>query len=56
MKRQLTAIALKSYQAAPPAVQQAFDKRVKLLPENLQRCLDPDTIAILSSRNRRVLI
>jgi mRNA-degrading endonuclease RelE of RelBE toxin-antitoxin system len=36
MKRQLTATALKSYQAAPPAVQKAFDKQVKLLLENLQ--------------------
>jgi mRNA interferase RelE/StbE len=36
MKRQLTATALKSYQTAPPAVQKAFDKQVKLLLENLQ--------------------
>jgi len=36
MRCQLTATALKSYQAAPPAVQKAFDKQVKLLLENLQ--------------------
>jgi hypothetical protein len=46
MKRQLTATALKSYQAAPRGVQKAFDKQVKLLLENLQRGPDPDIIAI----------
>ncbi|MGO9275093.1 MAG: hypothetical protein ACLQOO_33480 [Terriglobia bacterium] len=35
MKRQLTAAAVKDYIEAPPAVQKAFDKQVKLLVENL---------------------
>ena len=35
MKRQLTSVALKSYLAAPPAIQKAFDKQVKLLVENI---------------------
>ena len=34
MKRQLTAAAVKDYTEAPPAVQKAFDKQVKLLLEN----------------------
>jgi hypothetical protein len=34
MKRLLTADAVKDYTDAPPAVQKAFDKQVKLLLEN----------------------
>ena len=34
MKRQLTAAAVKDYTDAPPAVQKAFDKQVKMLLEN----------------------
>ena len=36
MKRQLTASAVKDYVDAPPTVQKAFDKQVKLLVENLR--------------------
>jgi hypothetical protein len=36
MKRQLTAAAVKDYTEAPPAVQKAFDKQVKLLVENFR--------------------
>jgi mRNA interferase RelE/StbE len=36
MKRQLTAAAVKDYTEAPPAVQKAFDKQVKLLLENFR--------------------
>ncbi len=36
MKRQLTAAAVKDYTEAPPAVQIAFDKQVKLLVENFR--------------------
>jgi hypothetical protein len=36
MKRQLTAAAVKDYTEAPPAVQNAFDKQVKLLVENFR--------------------
>jgi hypothetical protein len=36
MKRQLTPTALRSYQAAPPAVRNAFEKQTRLLVENLQ--------------------
>ncbi len=36
MKRQLTASAVKDYTEAPPAVQKAFDKQVKLLLENFR--------------------
>ena len=36
MKRQLTAAAVKDYTEAPPAVQKAFDKQVKLLGENFR--------------------
>ena len=36
MKRQLTAAAVKDYTEAPPAVQKAFDKQLKLLLENLR--------------------
>jgi mRNA interferase RelE/StbE len=36
MKRQLTAAAVKDYRDAPPAIQKAFDKQVKLLLENLR--------------------
>ncbi len=36
MKRQLTAAAVKDYSEAPPAVQIAFDKQVKLLVENFR--------------------
>ena len=34
MKRELTAAAVKDYTDAPPAVQKAFDKQVKMLLEN----------------------
>ena len=34
MKRQLTAAAVKDYTDAPPAVQKAFDKQVKMLLQN----------------------
>lgn len=34
MNRQLTAAAVKDYTEAPPAVQKAFDKQVKMLLEN----------------------
>ena len=34
MKRQLTAAAVKDYTDAPPSIQKAFDKQVKLLLEN----------------------
>ena len=34
MKRQLTAAAVIDYTDAPPAVQKAFDKQVKILLEN----------------------
>jgi mRNA interferase RelE/StbE len=36
MKSQLTPVALKSYLAAPAAVQKAFDKQTNLLVENLR--------------------
>jgi mRNA interferase RelE/StbE len=36
MKRQLTAVAVKDYISAPPAVQKAFDKQVKRLVENFR--------------------
>ena len=36
MKSQLTPTALKSYLAAPAAVQKAFDKQTNLLAENLR--------------------
>jgi len=36
MKRQLTPTALRSYQAAPPAVRNAFEKQARLLVEKLQ--------------------
>ena len=36
MKSQLTPTALKSYVAAPAAVQKAFDKQTKLLVENFR--------------------
>ena len=36
MKRQLTAAAVKDYTQAPPAVQNAFDKQMKLLVENFR--------------------
>ncbi len=36
MRRQLTAAAVKDYAEAPPAVQKAFDKQVKLLVENFR--------------------
>jgi hypothetical protein len=36
MKRQLTAAAVEDYTVAPPAVQKAFDKKVKLLLENFR--------------------
>jgi hypothetical protein len=36
MKRQLTVAAVKDYTEAPPAVQIAFDKQVKLLVENFR--------------------
>ena len=36
MNRRLTPADLKSYVEAPPAVQKAFDKQVKLLVENLR--------------------
>jgi mRNA interferase RelE/StbE len=36
MKRQLTPAAVKDYTEAPPAVQKAFDKQVKLLVENFR--------------------
>lgn len=36
MKRQLTAAAVKDYTQAPPAVQNAFDKQVKLMVENFR--------------------
>ncbi len=35
MNRRLTPSAIKGYVAAPPAIQKAFDKQVKLLVENL---------------------
>jgi len=35
MKRQLTDRFLRSFRAAPPAVQKAFDKQSRLLLENL---------------------
>ena len=36
MRRQLTTAAVKDYTEAPPAVQKAFDKQVKLLVENFR--------------------
>ena len=36
MKRQLTVAAVKDYTEAPPAVQKAFDKQVKLLVKNFR--------------------
>jgi len=36
MKRQLTAAAVKDYTQAPPAVQNGFDKQVKLMVENFR--------------------
>ena len=36
MRRQLAPAALRSYQAAPLAVQKAFDKQVRLLVENIR--------------------
>ena len=36
MKRQLTPTALRSYQAAPPAVRRAFENQARLPVENLQ--------------------
>jgi hypothetical protein len=39
MKRQLTVAAVKDYTEAPPAVQKAFDKQMKLLVENLHHSL-----------------
>jgi mRNA interferase RelE/StbE len=35
MKLLMTSVAVKSYDSAPPAVQKAFDKQIKLLIENL---------------------
>ena len=36
MRRELTAAAVRAYIDAPPAVQKAFDKQVKLLVENVR--------------------
>jgi len=36
MKRHVTPTAVRSYLAAPPAVQKAFDKQVNLLVQNLR--------------------
>jgi hypothetical protein len=36
MKRELTPAAVKDYTQAPPSVQKAFDKQVKLLVDNFR--------------------